>query len=622
MDDRLREKLDTLPHRPGVYLFFDSKGKVIYVGKAKDLANRVRSYFQESPSDVRRITEDAKWVIADIDTIVVEKDKEALITEGGFLKQRPRYNVRFTDDKDFLHIKIDLEAEWPRLELVRRPKPGQKNTKLFGPYHSARSARRTMLAASRHFRLRTCKDSALRNRSRPCLLYQMNRCPGPCVYDIDRDAYLEQVHHTALFLAGKRSELVSELEGKMKEASAELAFERAALYRDQLKAVQSTLEKQSVVQLSDVDQDVFGLYREAGMIQVVVLQVRGGKLLGKREFSWRGFDLPVPLKEMLSSLVAQYYEPTKQLPDEVLLPFEVEARDALAEHLTDLRGAKVTVLVPQRAHRAKLVKLAQLNAEQTLFQRQRSSEDAEQALVAIAERLRLPEPPRRIECFDIAHHQQGRAVAGMAVMLDGKPSPPHSRSYTIKTAKTGDDYGGMYEVLSRRLRRARTGDEGWELPNLLVVDGGRGQLGVAKAALADIGFDASQLPIVGLAKERAERRSPTGDLTKEATVERVYLPGRVNPITIRGTSPLLILCHARDEAHRLAGKLLAKSRQQSIRRSPLEEIPGVGKKLRTALLRHHGSLKAIKSASVDELEATPGVGPSLARKIFEHFNGA
>ncbi len=624
MNQDLRHKLDRLPEQPGIYVFKDADGKVIYVGKAENLRSRVWSYFAENPTDARPITRDARWVIADLDTVVTFEEKESFHVEDSFIKEnKPRYNVRLKDDKDFLHLRVNLEAEWPRLELLRRPDVSKrnKNVKLFGPYHSARSARRTMLLASRHFRLRTCTNSTLRNRQRPCLLYQMNRCPGPCVYNVDPESYLEQVRHAALFLDGRHDELLADLETKMKSAAAELAFERAALYRDQLRAIQSTLSTQHVVQLADIDQDAFGVTREAGMIQVVVLQVRGGKLSGKREFNWKGFVLPVPLSELLSSLVAQYYEPELTIPDEILLPFDVENMDGLAELLSERRGKRASILVPKRGRKEKLLRLAQLNAEQTLSQRRRSSADTTDALEGIRRILGLEAPPKVIECIDIAHHGEGRAVAAVAGLVDGRPSKKRTRSFTIKYAKTGDDYGGMYEVLSRRFRRALENDEGWNLPDLLVVDGGRGQLAMAIAAREDLGFESSQLPIVGLAKERAARRGPAGETLSQATVERVYLPGRMNPIAIRGTSPLLLLCHARDEAHRLAGKLLDKHRSAKLRQSVLDKVPGIGPKTRVLLIKELRTVDAIKAASLEDLEKLPGIGPAMARKIHTYFNG-
>jgi excinuclease ABC subunit C len=448
----------------------------------------------------------------------------------------------------------------------------------------------------------------------------MKRCPGPCVFEVDRDGYLEQVAHASLFLAGRHEELNQQLRDKMATASAELAFERAALYRDQLRAIEDTLATQHVSHLDDLDEDLFGLAHDEVQVQVVVLQVRTGKIVGRHDFHRKGKHFHDSDASILSSVVSQYYEPEEvPLPQFVLTPSPLDDAEALAELLTERRGRKVQVLWPQRGRRLALIQLAQTNARRALDMRHRSLEDTEATLEAVARALGLSGPPRTIECIDLAHRGSGRAVAAIAQLRDGEPSKAGTRSFTVASARAGDDYGGMYEVLSRRFRRARDGDERWALPDLLVVDGGRGQLAVAQAALRDVGIPAEKLPLVGLAKERAAHHNPDEQVTKEATVERVYVPGRVNPIQIRGSSPLLLLCRARDEAHRLAGKLLARRDKAKALGSPLDDIPGVGPKLRKALLRQLGSLKAVQAASVEELQAVQGVGPGLARTIHEHF---
>ncbi len=619
------EVLDRLPDEPGVYIFRDRKGRVVYVGTASNLRTRVRSYFQPGTSDTRYFIPLLDQVLGDIETTVTPTRQDAKILESNLIKEhQPRYNVRLRDDKDFLHLRIDLDAEWPRLELVRRPRPTDRSgrVRIFGPFHSARAARRTMLLVSRFFRLRTCKDSALRKRQRPCLLYQMDRCPGVCVFDVDREAYLEQVRHACLFLAGKHDELTGELNEKMSAAAADMAYEKAALYRDQIRAIEETLARQHVVHLNDVDEDVFGLAQDEVQVHVVVLQVRAGKIVGRHDFHRKGKHFHDSEADLLSSVIAQYYEPDDvPVPQFVLIPEPLEDAEPLAAMLSERRGRKVTVHWPRRGRRLVLVRMAQTNARRALELRARSVEDMEATLATLAQKLGLAEPPRTIECIDVAHRGSGRAVAAIAQLRDGEPSRAGTRSFTVKTAKAGDDYGSMYEVLSRRFRRAREGDDRWALPDLLVVDGGRGQLAVAQAALRDVGLSPEQLPLAGLAKERSGRRGPDERVIKDDMVERVYTPGRVNPIQIRGTSPLLLLCRVRDEAHRLAGKLLARRDKAKALGSPLDEIPGVGPKLRKALLRELGSLKAVEGAAVEQLRAVTGVGPALAQRIYQHFHG-
>jgi excinuclease ABC subunit C len=618
------DALDLLPDEPGVYTFIDREGRVVYVGKAKSLRDRVRSYFQPGSSDTRYFIPLLRQVVADIETTVTSSEKNAAILENNFIKEhQPRYNTRLRDDKDFLHLRIDLDAQWPRLELVRRPRVTERggSVKIFGPYHSARSARRTMLLASRSFRLRTCADSALRGRSRPCLLHQMKRCPGPCVFEVDRGEYLEQVHLAVLFLSGRHGELAAQLRDRMNVAAVELAFERAALYRDQLKAVEATLADQEIVHLGAVDEDVFGLCREQDQVQVVVLHVRGGRATGRVDFHWKGRDAHLDEHDLLSSIVAQFYEPGVSVPEFVVVPSDVDDAAVLGELLGERCGHRVTVLCPRRGRRRKLVLLAQANARQALVQRSRSSADLGAALEGVARMLGLERPPRLIECIDVAHHGSGRAVAAVARLRDGVPDRSGTRSFTVKVARTGDDYGSMYEVLSRRFRRAREDDDRWALADLLVVDGGRGQLGVAQAALRDTDLERDGPALVALAKERPARPGPEDAAPAEALEDRVYVPGRANPLTIRGGSPLRLLCLARDEAHRLAGKLLSRQRKSRTTTSPLQSIPGVGPKLRAALLRGLGSHAAVKNASIEELETVSGVGPTLARTIFEHFHG-
>lgn len=611
MDEGLRERIDRIPRAPGVYLFKDKKGKVVYVGKARDLRARVRSYFQAGRSDERFFIRLLDHVLGEVETVVTTSEKEALLLENTLIKEhQPRYNIKLRDDKDFLHLRLDLEAEWPRLELVRRPKR-EPGALLFGPYHTAGSARKTMLLASKHFKLRTCKDSAFRNRTRPCMLYQLDRCPGPCVLEVDRQAYLEQARAAGLFLAGKHAELLRRLRASMAEAAAALAFERAALYRDQIRAVEAALAAQHVVELADVDRDVLGLARDGDRVALSLLVVRDGKIVDRRLFLFAGQEFPEA--ELVSSFVGQYYEAGLLVPAEVLLPVAVEEVEALAALLSERAGRAVGVRAPQRGRRAALVRLAAENAAQALAERRPSSEDRSESLARVARRLGLAEPPRRIECVDVAHHGGDRAVAAVAVLVDGEVAPDQGRTYNVKTAEAGDDYGSMYEVLSRRFRRVRDGEPGWEAPDLLVLDGGRGQLGVAEAAARDVGLPG--LAMVALAKERPERPSETTDMT----VDRVYLPGRLNPISVRPGSPLLLLARARDEAHRLAGKQLRRQKTGRAVGSALEAIPGVGPRLRTALLRHFGSLRAVRAASVDELRTVPGVGARLAETIHEHL---
>ncbi|WP_437997342.1 excinuclease ABC subunit UvrC [Sorangium sp. So ce185] len=693
----LAAKLASLPTKPGCYLFIDKTGAVVYVGKAKSLRSRVRSYFQESGSDDRYFIPILRKIVADLETVVTATEKEAAVLENELVKQhKPRFNVKLRDDKDFLCLKLDTQKEWPMLETVRRPAPDK--ARYFGPYHSATSARRTLHLVNKHFQLRTCSDAEMASRRRPCLQYQIKRCLAPCVMDVDRELYTEMVRSVALFLEGRHDELTGELTSRMRDASRELEFERAAIYRDQLRAVEAVREAQRVVYVKDVDQDVVGLYREGTLVEVEVIMVRQGRVTDTLSFSLRNMELPDD--EVLGGFLNEYYGvASTTIPDEVLVPVLPDGAEGVAEWLSDRRGRKVTLFVPQRGPRVDLLKMANENAAHAFREKQRSSDDLEARLEELRERLRLPTLPRRIECCDISHLGGGDTVGSIVALLDGQPDKKRYRSFNVKSVADGDDYAAMYEVLARRFRRgkaarpasppavaddaesgaapdapeaavsdlpegdaaegaaddaieneapegeameadaaeatfdpasagdappeteaalapataerqaagsgseapksAQSGGAEWDLPDLLVVDGGRGQLQVALSAARDLGLHG--LPIVGLAKERETQSG-------EKLVDRVYLPGQKNGIPLRSTSSaLFFLARARDEAHRFANharKRLGKARRL---RSEIEDIPGLGSAVRTALLRELGSLEGVRRATDAQILAVTGV---------------
>ncbi|WP_437295199.1 excinuclease ABC subunit UvrC [Sorangium sp. So ce426] len=691
----LAAKLASLPTTPGCYLFIDKAGAVVYVGKAKSLRSRVRSYFQESGSDARYFIPILRKIVADLETVVTATEKEAAVLENELVKQhKPRFNVKLRDDKDFLCLKLDTQKAWPMLETVRRPAPDK--ARYFGPYHSATSARRTLHLVNKHFQLRTCSDTEMASRRRPCLQYQIKRCLAPCVMDVDRELYTEMVRSVALFLEGRHDELTGELTTRMRDASRELEFERAAIYRDQLRAVEAVREAQRVVYVKDVDQDVVGIYREGTLVEVEVILVRRGRVTDTLSFSLRNMELPDD--EVLGGFLNEYYGvASTTIPDEVLVPVLPDGAEGVAEWLGDRRGRKVALFVPQRGPRVDLLKMASENAAHAFREKQRSSDDLEARLEEIRERLRLPTLPRRIECCDISHLGGGDTVGSIVALLDGQPDKKRYRSFNVKSVADGDDYAAMYEVLSRRFRRGKAarqaspastadseaalGAEGapesdvmegvtesdmmesdpaesgalesdategdladeeigsatasdappetegtpvsaaaeresagaggdvskraeagggeWDLPDLFVVDGGRGQLQVALSAARDLGLHG--LPIVGLAKERETQ-------TGEKLVDRVYLPGQKNGIPLRSTSSaLFFLARARDEAHRFANharKRLGKARRL---RSEIEDIPGLGGAVRTALLRELGSMEGVRRATDAQILAVTGV---------------
>jgi excinuclease ABC subunit C len=599
------QKLDALPASPGVYVFLDKKGGVLYVGKARSLRSRVRSYFQPGQSDTRFFIERLDREIGDLETFVAKNEKEAALLENALIKERkPRYNFKLRDDKDFLSLRLDPRDAWPRLTVLRRPKPD--GAWYFGPYDSATSARRTLRTVNRFFKLRTCRDTDFARRERPCLQYQIKRCAGPCVYEVDRAEYGAQAELVKLFLEDRHDELVHDLEARMKTAATELAFERAASYRDQLRAIDRVREEQRVEVIKDVDQDAIGLYVHGDRGEIAVVNVRSGRMTNVRTFDID--QVALPDEEIVAAFVASFYVSAGSLPDEILLPVEIEAMDGLSDLLSEERGKKVRLSLPQRGGRKDLVRMATENAEHAFKEKQREREDVEARLNEVKTKLRLPRLPHRIECVDVSHTGGTDTVAAITALLDGVPDRRRYKSFHVRKVSGGDDFGAMREVLSRRI--ARRAEPGWEMPDLLVVDGGRGQLGIALAVLEELGV--KDQPVCGLAKEKENVRG-------ETMTERVYLPGQKNPINLRERSATLhFLTAVRDEAHRVSNELRKKLGKRRRLRSGLDDIPGVGKKTRTTLLRVLGSLRAIASASVDELVAA-GATRKQAEAVKQHL---
>jgi excinuclease ABC subunit C len=662
----LAQILEALPVAPGVYIMKDARGKPIYIGKAAVLRNRVRQYFQPASGDSRDFVPLLDGIVADIETVVTSNEKEALLLENTLIKRhQPKFNVKLTDDKNFLVLRLDPGGEWPRLEVTRRI--GQDGAYYFGPYHSATSCRETLRVVNRHFQLRTCTDHVLHNRRRPCLQYQIKRCPGPCVLPVSREAYGEQVRDVRLFLDGKSDELLERLRGRMRDAAARQEFEIAAEIRDQIRALEVTLEKQRVVSTDFVDQDVIGYHRQGIALEIAVLSIRNGQLNGSRQFSFTNQEFPDA--ELISSFVGLYYDLGAPPPDEVLLPIEIEDAAVKAEWLADRRAElggrrrKVEVHAPQRGDRRRLVELANKNAAASFASRRNARADVELALGKLARRLKLPKLPRVIECYDISHLQGFATVASMVVFVDGRPEKSRYRTYKVRAparrgGRTNDDFASMYEVLSRRFRRAREATDPtdpWRLPDLIVVDGGKGQLAMALAAARDVGIlvgPGADLSVVGLAKERddlaplaledqpldgeppapapapapAEPR-PSGEpapaAEKKADTrrpDRVFLPNVKDPIPIRPSSgEMFVLQQLRDEAHRFAVSFHRGQRRRLTLRSVLSTIPGIGAGRQRQLLRHFGSVKRVRQASVEELASVAGMTRTAAEAVSAHF---
>ncbi|MBI3184765.1 MAG: excinuclease ABC subunit UvrC [Myxococcales bacterium] len=612
MDAALEQKLANLPLGPGVYLMKDRQGEIIYVGKAVGLRGRVRSYFTRG--DERAFVALLDRLLGDVDTVITSNEKEALLLENELIKKhKPRFNVQLRDDKNFICLRLDVSHPYPRLEVVRRFKNDGART--FGPYSSATSIRETLRIINRHFQLRTCSDHALANRKRPCLLYQIGRCPAPCVYPIAPEDYRRSVDEVILFLEGKADELVEGLRARMKELSAELRFEDAARVRDQVIAIERSLERQKIALSEPIDQDVLGLYREADRLLFYFLYVRQGRITGGQGFPFSGQEFPDD--ELIASFVNLYYGNDNFVPEEVLLPLPIAEPEAIAELLSERKGRKVRVLAPKRGEKAALVEMARRNAETAFGERRRSKEETSAILERLMDRLHLSKVPRRMEGFDVSHFQGSALVASLVAVTDGEIDKARYRRFKIKGVAGNDDFASMHEVISRRLRRGLA--EG-DLPDLIVIDGGKGQLASAHAALRDL--KVAGVDLVALAKSR-DLEVPDPDAGRAKSPERVFLVNHKEPLVLPQTSPeLFMLTRLRDEAHRFAITFQQKLSRRRHLQSALDEIAGVGEGRRKALLRHLGSLKRVREASIEELSEVPGLGPAVAERIHAHFHAA
>lgn len=606
----LEEIINHLPAGPGVYLFRDPKGTILYVGKAGNLKHRVHSYFQRAGE------KDAKTLalldrVADIETIVTDTEKEALILEDNLIKEHhPRYNIKLRDDKRYPCLKLSLEEDFPTLCIVRQIK--KDRSLYFGPYPSATSLKETLKLIRRLFPIRTCRDTKFSNRSRPCINFEMGRCTGPCSGEIDPVQYREMIHRVRMFLEGRNKDLLEDLRRKMEKESEALHFEAAARIRDQIRHIEHVIEKQRIVSRDFVDRDVIGFYRHGQTVVIHPLFIRGGKLLGGRGFAFSGAALPD--EEVLSSFIRQYYHEGKFIPEEILVPKPIPGQQVTEEWLTELRGKKVRLLVPRKGEKNHLLQLARENAERYFIAKTELEKENAKLLEALKERLRLGKVPRRIEAFDISNLQGGYAVGAMVSFEDGKPDKDRYRHFKIRTVEGADDYGMMYEVLLRRYRRVL---EENNLPDLVLLDGGKGQLNVAQEVFKELGIQGVDL--ISLAKERAGagRKSPG----PEKSGEKIFRPQIKEPFRLTRNSPMLhLLDRIRDEAHRFAIAYHKKVRKRGTLRSVLEEIPGIGISRQKELLNCFGSIEKIQEAPLEALAKVPKMDRKSSRLVYDFFH--
>ncbi len=604
----LKQKLAGLPKAPGCYLFKDESGEILYVGKAASLRSRVRSYFTKS-ADPSNKTRRLVKRITDLEWIVTDSELEALILECNLIKKhRPYYNVRLRDDKSYPYLCITTSEKFPRLMVTRRVR--QDGNRYFGPFASAYAMRQTYNLLHRAFTLIPCgKVWSGEAVQRPCLYHHIGRCMAPCAGLADREAYLAVIEDVSAFLKGKGESLIDPLKEKMQAAAEALEFEKAAAVRDQIAHLEEALQRQKVVSADRNDEDVVAVVKDDRTALVQMFYVRGGKLVGQKSFMVDGAQDENP-GLIVQEFLKQYYQTAPDVPDRILLPYEIEEMRIVQSWLRQKRGAGVEIKVPHRGEGAQLIEMAAQNAELSLNslrqQMEESAESAAESLAELQEALDLAEPPTRIEAYDISNIQGTAPVGSMVVLEDGEPKKSEYRRFKIRWhPESPDDFAMMSEVITRRLKEALGGDEKWSrLPQLILIDGGKGQLSAAQEAMKKLGFE---VPMIGLAKRE----------------ELIYLPDRSEPIDLpRGSKALHLLQRIRDEAHRFALQYHRKVRDKRAVGSVLEEIPHVGAKRRRNLLRLFGSVERIRSASVEELASVPGMTRRVAEQILTYLNEA
>lgn len=602
MSEYIEEQIEQIPDKPGVYLMKDSSGEIIYVGKARSLKKRVRSYFRKGNHSYKTaiMVDD----IDDFDYIVTDTEMESFILEANLIKKhQPQYNIRLKDDKTYPFIKITTYEDFPRIKKTRVVK--NDGSKYFGPFADVGAIYKTINILKDLFKLRSCNYdiSEEKQLERPCLNYYIDKCMAPCVGKISKEDYHQLIDQVVLFLSGRQKNLIDKIEAKMNKAAEEENFEKAARYRDAIQAVEEISRQQKVMSEDDQDRDIIAI-KEDGSYCVQLLLVKNGKLIGQEHYI-----LEVPegedQSEVMSSFLQQYYEQAPQLPDEILINTEINNREILADRLKQLKGKKVKIKIPSRGNKKRLIEMALKNAEQNLKKDQIKRKYEEKRTVKAVEDLReyldLNKPPQHIEGFDISNIQGTDPVASMVVFKDGRAAKSEYRRFKIRHDEGPDDYAMMKEVVYRRYRRLL--DEERPLPNLILIDGGKGQLNAAQATLKELDI-AEEIEMVGLAKRE----------------EEIFKPNKEEPIVLpKNSNALHLLQRVRDEAHRFAVNYHRKLRSRRITHSMLERIPGIGPKKRRALLQHFSSLAKIRSADVNELKEVAGISDKLAQEINEYL---
>jgi len=603
----IHDKMSGVTSAPGVYLMKDAHGTVIYVGKARNLKKRLASYFKKSlghtvKRDIK--TEILIQKITDVETIVTGSEKEALILESNLIKRhRPRYNVILKDGKRYPSLRLDIKNPYPTLNVVRKIK--KDGGLYFGPFASSAAVQKTLKIIHKTFKLRKCKTKNFKNRSRPCLNFQMDTCLAPCCLDVDKHMYSETVHEVIQFLKGKTPDLIAQIKQKMTAAAEGQDYEQAAVLRDKMFALEQTLEGQVAVTNDFVDRDVIGMACSDDASLITLLFIRNGFFLGIRDFHFS--ETMATENEMIGTFIRQYYEKAPFVPNEILVPSRPEDTVLLEELLRDIKGRRVRILAPKRGEKVRLIQRASQNAENSLKAHKVLISNDVELLSRLQQQLRMDRIPRRIECFDISNILGTSAVAGMVVFEKGKPDKSSYRKYKLQSTGIPDDYAYMAEVLKRRFGK---GEKSKPYPDLLVVDGGKGQLNVAVAVINSLKLE-QNFQIISIAKKN-EKKGESRD--------KIFKPGQTNPVNLgRNGDLLLFLEKIRDEAHHFAISFHRKHRRKTFVLSALDSIPGIGQKRKKTLLTHFKSIKKIRTATLEELSALPGFNRKTAEKIKRTF---
>ena len=601
------EKLSRTTHEPGVYLLKDAEGVIIYIGKARDLRKRLGAYFKNSARmDMKTGVLVNK--ISDFDTIITGTEKEALILESNLIKRhRPRYNVVLKDDKRYPSLRLDPQEKYPSFTIVR--KIGEDDAVYFGPFASAHAVRETLKTINKTFKLRKCRAKDFRTRTRPCLHCQMEGCLAPCCLDVDPQVYQEQVNEAIMFLKGRTTDLVAKIKKQMSSAAQAQEFEKAARLRDKMFSLQRTIEKQIAVTTDFQNRDVFAIARSEDHALVTVLNVIGGFLKDSRHFSFE--ETMSTDAEAIGTFIRQYYERAVSLPNELLVSTDLPDASLIEDWFETVKGQKVTILSPQRGEKAKLLEMAIHNAETELqgFIAARSAEM--DLLTRLQKKLRLSRLPQRIECFDNSNISGTAAVASMVVFEKGRENKSAYRRFKIKTVDENDDYAYMSEVLSRRLKKLNPRQYSEPFPDLLMVDGGKGQLNIASAVIKELALE-GQFQMIAIAK-KDEKRGETRD--------KIFIPHRANPVVFgKDADLLLFLQRIRDEAHRFAITFHRQRRIKTSLQSELDAIPGIGRKRKAILLKHFQTIRKLREAGIDELSSLPGISRPTAEDVHRYFN--